>query len=166
MMSTTTDQPIDLTSCDREPIHVPGRVQPHGVLLVLAEPDLRIIQASTSTAQQLGRAAESLLGQPLAALLGDEYVQYLRNTLALESIDQNPHYIWTSQIGAVGQHFDGLIHRHNGALILELEPSHTASAPRPDFYRLVKTVVARLQGAPSFDAFSNTAVAEVRAHRL
>jgi light-regulated signal transduction histidine kinase (bacteriophytochrome) len=163
MMSTTTDQPIDLTSCDREPIHVPGRVQPHGVLLVLAEPDLRIIQASTSTAQQLGRAAESLLGQPLAALLGHEYVQYLRNILDIETIDQNPLYIWTSQLGAVGQHFDGLIHRHNGALILELEPSHTASAPRPDFYRLVKTVVARLQGAPSFDAFCNTAVAEVRA---
>ena len=163
MMSSTPDQPIDLTSCDREPIHVPGRVQPHGVLLVLAEPDLRIMQASTSTAQYLGRAAESLLGQPLAALLGDEYVQYLRNTLDIETIDQNPLYIWTSQLGAGGQHFDGLIHRHNGALILELEPSHTASAPRPDFYRMVKTVVARLQGAPSFDAFCNTAVAEVRA---
>ena len=163
MMSSTPDQPIDLTSCDREPIHVPGRVQPHGVLLVLAEPDLRIMQASTSTAQYLGRAAESLLGQPLAALLGHEYVQYLRNILDIETIDQNPLYIWTSQLGAVGQHFDGLIHRHNGALILELEPSHTASAPRPDFYRLVKTVVARLQGAPSFDAFCNTAVAEVRA---
>ncbi len=162
-MSSTPDQLIDLTSCDREPIHMPGRVQPHGVLLVLAEPDLRIIQASTSTAQQLGRAAESLLGQPLAALLGDEYVQYLHNTLGIESIDQNPLYIWTSQLGAGGQYFDGLIHRHNGALILELEPSHTASAPRPDFYRLVKTVVARLQGAPSFDAFCNTAVAEVRA---
>lgn len=163
MMSSTPDQPIDLTSCDREPIHVPGRVQPHGVLLVLAEPDLRIMQASTSTAQYLGRAAESLLGQPLAALLGDEYVQYLRNTLDIETIDQNPLYIWTSQLGAGGQHFDGLIHRHNGALILELEPSHTASAPRSDFYRMVKTVVARLQGAPSFDAFCNTAVAEVRA---
>lgn len=163
MMSSTPDQPIDLTSCDREPIHVPGRVQPHGVLLVLAEPDLRIMQASTSTAQYLGRATESLLGQPLAALLGDEYVQYLRNTLDIETIDQNPLYIWTSQLGAGGQHFDGLIHRHNGALILELEPSHTASAPRPDFYRMVKTVVARLQGAPSFDAFCNTAVAEVRA---
>ena len=163
MMSSTPDQPIDLTSCDREPIHVPGRIQPHGVLLVLAEPDLRIMQASTSTAQYLGRAAESLLGQPLAALLGDEYVQYLRNTLDIETIDQNPLYIWTSQLGAGGQHFDGLIHRHNGALILELEPSHTASAPRSDFYRMVKTVVARLQGAPSFDAFCNTAVAEVRA---
>jgi two-component system, chemotaxis family, sensor kinase Cph1 len=24
---------VDLTNCDREPIHVPGAVQPHGLLL-------------------------------------------------------------------------------------------------------------------------------------
>ena len=26
---------VDLTTCDREPIHVPGAIQPHGVLLAL-----------------------------------------------------------------------------------------------------------------------------------
>jgi hypothetical protein len=30
-------EPVDLTNCDREPIHVPGAVQPHGVLLALDE---------------------------------------------------------------------------------------------------------------------------------
>jgi two-component system, chemotaxis family, sensor kinase Cph1 len=28
-------RPTDLTDCDREPIHVPGAIQPHGVLLVV-----------------------------------------------------------------------------------------------------------------------------------
>ena len=27
------DAPIDLTNCDREPIHIPGAIQPYGVLL-------------------------------------------------------------------------------------------------------------------------------------
>ena len=36
----------DLTNCDREPIHIPGAIQPHGVLLVLREPSLTICQAS------------------------------------------------------------------------------------------------------------------------
>jgi light-regulated signal transduction histidine kinase (bacteriophytochrome) len=31
LMPETT---IDLSECDREPIHVPGSIQPHGVLLV------------------------------------------------------------------------------------------------------------------------------------
>jgi len=30
---------VDLTDCDREPIHVPGTIQPYGVLLVLTEPE-------------------------------------------------------------------------------------------------------------------------------
>ena len=32
-----TSSPIDLSNCDREPIHVPGSIQPHGALLVLNE---------------------------------------------------------------------------------------------------------------------------------
>ena len=37
---------VDLTNCDREPIHIPGSIQPHGVLLVMTEPELVVIQVS------------------------------------------------------------------------------------------------------------------------
>jgi two-component system, chemotaxis family, sensor kinase Cph1 len=33
---------IDLNSCDREPIHIPGSIQPHVVLLVVGSRDLDI----------------------------------------------------------------------------------------------------------------------------
>jgi chemotaxis family two-component system sensor kinase Cph1 len=36
--------PIDLNNCDKEPIHIPGLIQPHGILMVLEEPKLNIIQ--------------------------------------------------------------------------------------------------------------------------
>ena len=41
---------VDLTTCDREPIHIPGSIQPHGVLLVLTEPALTIAQVSENVA--------------------------------------------------------------------------------------------------------------------
>ena len=31
---------VNVTDCDREPIHIPGTIQPYGVLLALAEPEL------------------------------------------------------------------------------------------------------------------------------
>ena len=37
---------VDLTDCDREPIHIPGLIQPFGVLFVLAEPSLTVTQVS------------------------------------------------------------------------------------------------------------------------
>ena len=39
---------LNLTDCDKEPILIPGYVQPHGVLLALTEPDLTIVQVSES----------------------------------------------------------------------------------------------------------------------
>ena len=163
MTTTNIAQPVDLTNCDREPIHIPGRIQPHGMLLAISEPDLLIVQASTNTYQHIGRTHEALLGLPLADMLGSEYVDYLRNTLMIEQIDQNPLYVWTAQINGSEQRFDGLIHRHNGVLILELEPAHHPAATRPDFYRIVKTIITKLQRSETFDTFCDTAAAEVRA---
>ena len=37
---------VDISSCDREQVHLVGAIQPHGALLVLQEPSLRIVQAS------------------------------------------------------------------------------------------------------------------------
>ncbi|MCB1716726.1 MAG: hypothetical protein KDK05_16490, partial [Candidatus Competibacteraceae bacterium] len=37
---------VDLSNCDREPIHIPGSIQAHGALLVLRVTDLHIVQVS------------------------------------------------------------------------------------------------------------------------
>src|ERR687889_2871032 len=39
---------VDLTECERGPIHVPGAIQPHGGLLSLRESDLAITQVSVN----------------------------------------------------------------------------------------------------------------------
>jgi light-regulated signal transduction histidine kinase (bacteriophytochrome) len=46
-MESITAVTVDLTD-DREPIHIPGSVQPHGILFVLSEPDLIIEQGNRS----------------------------------------------------------------------------------------------------------------------
>lgn len=62
-------EPLDMDVCAREPIHIPGLIQPYGVLLVIEPADGRIVQASTTAAD--------LLGVPLAELLGMAYTQVL-----------------------------------------------------------------------------------------
>ena len=68
---------VDLTNCDKEPIHIPGLVQPHGVLLVMSEPTLTIQQVSANTETHLGLAPDRLLGQPLQQLLAPADLAYL-----------------------------------------------------------------------------------------
>ena len=57
----------DLTACDREPIHVPGAIQPHGLLLVVDAAG-RITRHAGDFARLLGASAP--LGRPLEDLLG------------------------------------------------------------------------------------------------
>ncbi|HYF55969.1 MAG TPA: hypothetical protein VEA41_17065, partial [Salinarimonas sp.] len=40
---TASSQALDLTACDREPIHVLGAIQPHGLLVTLDGPDLAVV---------------------------------------------------------------------------------------------------------------------------
>ncbi len=42
-----------LNNCEREQIHLPGSIQPHGCLLVLSPADLRVLQASSNAAEFL-----------------------------------------------------------------------------------------------------------------
>ena len=64
-----------LANCADEPIRFPGAIQPHGVLLTLSEPDLKIIQVSANVDTLFGHAPEALLGQPLHALVGAEHAK-------------------------------------------------------------------------------------------
>ena len=63
------DQAVDLTLCDREPIHIPGLIQPHGVLLVVDPHSLTITHAAGDVANSLG--CVDWLRARLADVLGD-----------------------------------------------------------------------------------------------
>ena len=68
-MITVQRDAVDLTNCDREPIHLPGAIQPHGVLLALREPGFVIEESSDNTLQLLGRGHADLLGRSLLSLI-------------------------------------------------------------------------------------------------
>ena len=64
----------DVTECDREPIHVPGAIQPHGSLMILDVQTLEAVAGAGELdvmfgADWLGRQAEALLGGAAAATL-------------------------------------------------------------------------------------------------
>ena len=61
-----------LANCADEPIRFPGAIQPHGVLLMLSEPDFVIRQVSANVLQLMGQDPQRLLDQTLDALVGLE----------------------------------------------------------------------------------------------
>jgi hypothetical protein len=59
---------VNLDNCADEPIHIPGAIQPHGVLFVYREDDLEVLQVSESVGAILGVRPADVLGAPLTDL--------------------------------------------------------------------------------------------------
>lgn len=162
---------VDLTTCDREPIHIPGSVQPHGVLLALREPELVVVQASANASHLfgpvLGDKPFDVVGQPLESLLEPEQFRALKGRLRGENLDSNPLYATTISPPVPrhgqGKFFHAVAHRSDGLLVLELEPAESqADLSFYNLYPLIRTTVARLQETKDVPELCQKAAQEVR----
>lgn len=151
--------PITLTNCDREPIHIPGLVQPYGFLLCL-DPDTRqIVHASVNTQALTGLAAEELLGAGLEQLLGPERLAEIG--LLWASLTELPRLLGVRLDLVAGQPFYKLIlHRHDNLLWAEFEPVAETGDPL-DLARLNNALSHMLTATTVLD-FCQYAVEQVR----
>ncbi|SEL92153.1 Bacteriophytochrome (light-regulated signal transduction histidine kinase) [Sphingomonas palmae] len=101
---------LDLTTCDREPIHIPGAVQPHGLLLI-AEPQTLTIVAGAGDIE--GVLSPDWLGLTLSDVLGIDVAAVLERAAAGPG---------GTVIGGVVHGHDLAFHRSGAYLLAELEP--------------------------------------------
>jgi chemotaxis family two-component system sensor kinase Cph1 len=153
---------VDLTACEREPIHVPGTIQPHGVLFNLRESDLAVIQVSVNALDVLGVDAQNLLQQPLMQFVDDECTEHLRQALGLKNVAVvNPVRVELRNDQRSG--FDGVVHRHGGALIFELEPRSTSEERYvQNAANNIGGALELLQSTPDIQTLCETTAEEVR----
>jgi chemotaxis family two-component system sensor kinase Cph1 len=154
---------INLDSCAREPIHIPGSIQPHGVLMVLEEPDLNVVQVSENIADFLHVTVGECMENGLRSFLSE--AQFDRIQLAFQGSDPQENNPVQLQLTSRKNDMvlDGVVHRHDGFCILELEetaPPNTLYFR--DFYKTVSKATGRLQQAALLKDVMTTAAEEFR----
>ena len=149
-------EPIDLTACEREPISIPGAIQPHGLMLVLRGKDLLVVQASANSALFLNVGPDKLLGQPLEGWFDEKSVEALREASQQENASTANPLLLSGRVEE-GARFDGILHRCGTDLVLELERLE----PCP-FMPSVRGTLLRLQAASSEDEICRIAARETR----
>ncbi len=152
-----------LQRCESEPIHTPGAIQPHGVLLGIQPTDEIIVQVSANTAAHLGVSPFDLLGKPLRELLGEAQTDTLQTLVANEQFNERLPLFLTIPVRGETGHFLSLLHLSEGLVILELEPYQPLV---PDalinlHYR-VNRILAALRQASSLPVLYQTAVEQLR----
>ena len=145
----------DLANCAREPIHIPGAIQPHGCLLALERHSLNVVQASANAESCVGVAPAALLGRPVTEILPARESELLLAALTAPSLADG------NAIGLhlAGRQFDATVHRSEGAIIVELEPAETAHAGL--LRSGLDQALRRLARCDSFDALVDVTVRTV-----
>ncbi|WP_296603482.1 SpoIIE family protein phosphatase [Nocardioides sp.] len=154
---------VDLTTCDREPIHIPGAIQPHGVLLAIDD-DHCVRMVSANSATMLGLDPEAALGCPLAEVAGQDLDRAVSerqdaglsgSPLVMTLADLPP------SATLAGTAVDVRIHRSGARLVVELEP--LAGADRVALsYHTARGAMARMAGASSVHELTATLAREIR----
>lgn len=157
---------LNLTNCDREPIHQPGAIQPHGIFLACDSRTLEVTHVSENLADRCGLQPADVLGKNLTDLFPADQHPDLVN-LSHESAGSPPHYLFTVKLGnsngGVVPAFDAIVHRSGEYLFLEFEPNvverdHSA----PELYRLVQSAIARMRDVSSVDDLCQLCADQVR----
>ncbi|WP_104522581.1 SpoIIE family protein phosphatase [Blastococcus atacamensis] len=176
--------PVDLSNCEREPIHIPGSTQPRGVLITVRDLDWIVQQVSENLGDLTGMAWRDAIGRPLAEVLGEAAAgAVIRSASAFGDLrERNPVEI-TLDVDGGPVPVDALLHRAlveqgsadagdglvaTGAgplssVVVELEP---ARGPRPfsfpNTYQAVRGTVADLDRASSLPQLYDITAQAVR----
>ncbi|WP_207462211.1 HWE histidine kinase domain-containing protein [Azospirillum sp. SYSU D00513] len=155
---------VDLTSCEREPIHVPGAIQPHGFLLACSLPEWAVAHVSANAAIHLPALdPETLIGMTLDCLWPRETVHTLRNSLQTSMMSGSAERLPRIDLGSGQGLYDLTIHVVGDLAIVEGVSCALTDLAVLDPVTLVKGMIGRLKRAPNLDGFLKLAAQQMRA---
>lgn len=135
----------DLSQCASEPIRVPGAIQPHGRVLVLA-PDT---------------------GRLLAYSANWESEHAAQEALAILPVDSGPLQpgngpMWIGSLPFAGRSWDAAAHWQGQHVIVEYEPAGPAASMIAPIYTVARELLPLLQLADSVPALCETVAREMK----
>ncbi len=149
---------VDLDNCDREPIHIPGLIQPHGALLAFDRTGA--LRAWSANADTLLGAVHALDMPYTATVLPHDAKALVEQCLA--HIDSAS--VTTSVEAAINGHAgDCVVHGWNGLAIVEFELREQSSDMVAHFAMKSHAAITQLKKQGSIDALLARTVEEVRA---
>lgn len=145
---------LDLTGCDREPIHIPGAVQPHGFLLVLDE-GLTVLQGAGEIEATTRR--RDWLGQPVGHLLGPELNDRLAAMQAADDAGFAGRWVSPDRLT-----YDVTSHRAGDRRVVEVEQSSQEAFLGIELLARLDAAGTALERAPTVKALCERAADEFR----
>ena len=151
---------VDITNCDREPIHIPGSVQNHGFLVAVSNKDATIRYASENVKTFTGLEAAQVLGQSFDWLMQEGKIasrSFVPSQITSYGYDTNYDAINPILVELNGEPYYMLLHSSGSDIVLA-EFEYRYPTLEVDLQRMVGVSVSRiLEGKTVKDILHNTA---------
>ena len=155
MTDLAAEDRLDLNACDREPIHVPEAIQPHGLLFVVDPADLTVRREAGRVARITG--AETWVGRSLEGLVGERLANRLRAGGAVED------GFVTRWRGVDALDYDVIARPQGANLIIEIEQSSQGALPGIELISRIDAAAGAFERASSVRAVCESAAEAFRA---
>jgi light-regulated signal transduction histidine kinase (bacteriophytochrome) len=145
---------LDVTECDREPIHIPGAIQPHGLVLVADAATYRVVAGAGDLERVFG---PSWIGAALDDLLTPGIAQHIAAGI--------PGVAGTIRAPAMrlhDQNYDVAIHPTADHLIVELEPAPAVPLLAGDMLAWMDAIAAGFERAANLQTLCARAASAFR----
>jgi chemotaxis family two-component system sensor kinase Cph1 len=152
----------DLTNCEREQIHIPGAILPHGAMLVLDSETLEVLQVAGDLTGLLGVSQAALLGQSAATIFNPQQIENLRALSANLSLIKPRHLLDPRMRIAADHPLDASLHRSDEVLVLELEAADVSDRFAADPLVAVQEIIEGLDNAVTLVNLCQMAAERVR----
>lgn len=154
---------VTLDNCEREPIHVPGAIQPHGGLLAFEIATGSVLHATANLGTWLPVGSLPAVGRSITDLLGEAASAAVTDALSGRSGVIVRHSVVTLPARPnEGQPLalDAVLHVHRGVGFVEVEPVQ-ATTRRDDWPQRFEDTIDALRSAADLDD-----LVERMAHRV
>lgn len=152
--------PVDLTNCDREPIHLLGAIQPFGFLVALDSTQWIITRLSSNAGVWLGAGPAELVGRPIEDVFTHDAIHLIRGQLQTAVFTNTVARAFSVALLADGSRFDLAVHVNGDTIVIEAEPCIDEQGVNSG--ALVRAMIARLQQTPDLRTFYRVAAREMR----
>lgn len=141
MKSGNSAEEVALHNCEREPVHIPGRIQPFGALAGFDLHSKECTHASENLASAFGDSVE--LGANFESALTSELRHAIRGALGLPTISEFRERIGSYKIGS--HTYDVAVHTVDETCVLEFEQLTSASESVSSGVARVRALSAMLE---------------------
>lgn len=137
-------------ACSREPIHLSGAIQPHGILLAYAPRSGLVVAASDNAFELFDTTGTTLLGQPIKSLFDSDVMQLIHDSVMASQPGDFPRLAGMINAGEWGRLHHLSVHIWGGLIHVELEPVAREIAQPPDAHAMIAKLEVEAKQSPFF----------------